>query len=806
MDVPVVCASVARARRAEAELLATAVATHHPGERLVALVVDDGGVGRPEPARSDRRLPYEQVTPSEIGVSRRAFHELALLRSGDDLAASLLPALVAHLCREGRSVVALDVRVALLAPLAALGARALEHGIVLVPRSLRPVPDDGRSPAPADAIAQGAFTPAVVAAGPAAGAALEWWGRSLRLSATDPLASPSVAQPALELLVQQFGAAIETDPGIGVGAWNAHERELSWSSRDGLRAAGAVVRVVDLVGFDPSRAHLLAAGLESPRVLLSDSPGLARLCKERSEALARVEPSVGRAPVLADGSELDERMRRCARRAMARAGHETLPDPFDPAEVDAFHDWLASPDAGDPDAPSIPRYLAALREERRDLLWHFPRVETVDRAHFRAWVESHGLDEGRVPGPLRAAIAQAPFWSAPTGVVVAPPGSLRPGVVLVGYLRAESGVGEAARLAHDALAAAGVELTAVVVGRTPSRQGNAFAPARAEPVADREVNLVWTSADQLPGFASVVGPEFFDGRYTVGYWAWETEELPAPMAASAAMLDEVWVPSRYVHDAVARSVECPVVVVPHPVVVPRVDPRFDTSSLGIPEGFRFLFTYDFLSSFARKNPLGLLEAFTEAFAPGDGPVLVLKSVNGELRLEELEHLRLAARGRRDVVVLDGYLSAGQTGALLSSCDCYVSLHRSEGFGLGLAEAMALGKPVVATGYSGNLDFMDGSCARLVRSRRVEVGDGSPPYDARDHWGEPDLGEAVAHLRGVVSDPVGARELGERGRRRVLARNGTLEVGRVAERRLAEIRSLVRAGYVSRAAEAVRRMR
>src|SRR5213075_3478239 len=106
----------------------------------------------------------------------------------------------------------------------------------------------------------------------------------------------------------------------------------------------------------------------------------------------------------------------------------------------------------------------------------------------------------------------------------------------------------------------------------------------------------------------------------------------------------------------------------------------------------------------RKNPIGLIKAFIEAFPSADDAVLVIKTINGDKRILEIEKLRYAARGRPDIVLKDGYLSQTENNTLTALADCYVSLHRSEGFGLTIAEAMALGKPVIATGYSGNIEF------------------------------------------------------------------------------------------------------
>ena len=126
----------------------------------------------------------------------------------------------------------------------------------------------------------------------------------------------------------------------------------------------------------------------------------------------------------------------------------------------------------------------------------------------------------------------------------------------------------------------------------------------------------------------------------------------------------------------------------------------------------FLFMFDYVSVFERKNPLAVMRASTAFFA-GEGPVLVIKSVNGDLKPLDRERVRLAAADRPDVVFIDDYVTNGERNALMASADAYVSLHRSEGFGLTMAEAMTVGKPVIATGYSGNLDFMTEENSFLV---------------------------------------------------------------------------------------------
>jgi glycosyltransferase involved in cell wall biosynthesis len=189
-----------------------------------------------------------------------------------------------------------------------------------------------------------------------------------------------------------------------------------------------------------------------------------------------------------------------------------------------------------------------------------------------------------------------------------------------------------------------------------------------------------------------------------------------------------------------------------PVTVSGPEPGGSVPA-SVPAGrFVFLFTFDFLSVFERKNPLAIVEAFSKAFTPSEGPVLVVKSVNGDLRRLGRDRVRLAAADRPDIVLIEDYLTNDERDALLARADAYVSLHRAEGFGLTMAEAMILGKPVIATGYSGNLDFMTEENSFLVPYEMAEVPPGCEPYLPGTPWAEPDVDVAARLMRQVVDEP------------------------------------------------------
>lgn len=336
---------------------------------------------------------------------------------------------------------------------------------------------------------------------------------------------------------------------------------------------------------------------------------------------------------------------------------------------------------------------------------------------------------------------------------------------VVGHLRAESGVGEAARAVVAALDAAGVPVLPIhPTDVSVSRQSVPYvtlSPADA----GFGVTVLCLTAAETPGFAGAVGPRFFSGRHTVGLWWWEVSAFPEELHPAFAYVDEVWAGSQHIATALegpAATARVPVTRVRVPVRRPRGRPPA-RAALGLPEGFVFLSTFGYFSSVARKNPLGAIEAFRRAFAPGDGPSLVIKCIDEDRHPSEHTEVLMAAAEHPDVHVLPGYVSRSGMDALIQRSDAVVSLHRAEGFGFSPAEAMALGKPVIATAYSGNLDYMSEDNALLVPGRVVPIGPGTP-YPPDGEWVEPDLDLAAEAMRALASDPALARRIGEQAAR------------------------------------------
>jgi hypothetical protein len=365
------------------------------------------------------------------------------------------------------------------------------------------------------------------------------------------------------------------------------------------------------------------------------------------------------------------------------------------------------------------------------------------------------------------------------------PAALAAGVQIAGYLNAELGVGELARLMTTAVEFGGHPLSTFCYEDTVSRKEHPAGPPRA---GSFDINLICVNADRIGQFVRHAGARFFDERYSVGLWNWELEQFPQSLCAGFDFVDEVWAPTDFVARSVRAADRKPVFTMPPPLGVPFRRPEITRAALGLPGRFMFLFMFDFLSILERKNPLGTIRAFTRAFSNGEGPLLVLKSMNGHRCVNDLEALRAAIDGRSDIRLIENCYPVDLKNALLAECDCYVSLHRSEGLGLTMAEAMALGKPVIATGYSGNLHFMTHENSYLVDYALTEVPPGCDPYPSGAVWAEPDIAMAAAFMRRVHQQPEQARRKARLGQQDILLRHNLDISARAVTERLETIRA------------------
>ena len=362
------------------------------------------------------------------------------------------------------------------------------------------------------------------------------------------------------------------------------------------------------------------------------------------------------------------------------------------------------------------------------------------------------------------------------------------GLNLIGYARGAFGVGEMLRTIAAALEHGGVPFS---VCDFPTTAGSLLSDPRIERhVSTRRpypINLFVINADQMGAAHDYFGRAAYADHYNIANWAWELERFPRRWDSAFELVDEFWVISEFVAKALRARTDKPVIVVP-PAISIVSSRRDNRHRFEFPSGrFMFLTSMDFNSYVSRKNPQAVIAAFRLAFPSSRHDVgLVVKTCNGERHVDALRALSDAAAGDPRIDIRSQMLDREAMWDLQDACDAYVSLHRSEGFGLGLAESMALAKPVVATNYSGNVDFMRAGCCRMVDYRLVALREGEYPAWRNQHWAEPSIEHAAQHMRELADDPVAARLLGERARQSIAASHSRDAMLAVVRARLAQI--------------------
>lgn len=447
-----------------------------------------------------------------------------------------------------------------------------------------------------------------------------------------------------------------------------------------------------------------------------------------------------------------------------------FPDPFGEDSA-AFLVWLSTYGAVEhPVVGEIRELLAQQRDEvlRKERLWR--------RLRLRAWMGRLRLSAAifrqiRIIGGHQAPVPMVGMEFHRDASLLATSTDKRGdggiagqlGVNLIGYLRTQNGVGQSARNAVAALQAAAIPFSLHNLRSLGLREGDDSLTIDTGDSTDYGINLYVVNADQTIVVAAEAAELRKSRRYNVATWVWELSSLPRVWSSAFSAYDEIWAPSSYCQAAIAARSPIPVVHMPYVVTLPEPS-LLSRSDFGISaDRFVFLSIFDMRSVFERKNPLAVISAFSRAFRPEDNCELVIKINHAEAAPAKMDLLRSAAAGKPIRLLCDTFPYPDVV-ALMESSDCVVSLHRAEGFGFVMAEAMLLGKPVIATGYSGNVDFTLSSNSFLVGYTLCPVGPDCQPYDPEALWANPSEEDAAAQMRLVYSNEALRRERAAAGRR------------------------------------------
>jgi glycosyltransferase involved in cell wall biosynthesis len=404
------------------------------------------------------------------------------------------------------------------------------------------------------------------------------------------------------------------------------------------------------------------------------------------------------------------------------------------------------------------------------------RIQVLTRDHLKAarrrimtLTPLHRLWRSLPAGARRAAFARGTALLAPRPDRHAPPA--RSGIAVGGELGRASGLGAGARLMITALDRLGVACWPFPCEVPLPGEARAPRPGLPPPGVPLVLHV---NAPVLPAALLRLPKGFLRGRRVIGYWAWELPVVPGSWRPGAGFVHEIWTPSRFSAGALEPLAPGRVRVVPHPVAASPPKPSaLGRADFGLKDNALVILTsLSLASSFERKNPLAAIAAFRAAFGDAPDRSLVMKVVHASHAPDDLARLRQEAAGATNILFMTETMPEADSHALTQAADIVLSLHRSEGFGLVPAEAMLLGRAVVATDFSGTTDFLDASCGIPIPYRLIPAKDPRGVFEAPGaQWADADIGAASAALRRLAREPGLRARLGAAARAQAERRLG-----------------------------------
>lgn len=331
------------------------------------------------------------------------------------------------------------------------------------------------------------------------------------------------------------------------------------------------------------------------------------------------------------------------------------------------------------------------------------------------------------------------------------PGRYAEGINLIGSIQAASGLGQSSRLVAVELEASGMPYSIKEhhISEQLSMTEHEF-DAKFSDELPYDINLLHINAHEFTVSYMQLGKQVWDYRYNIAFWLWELEEFPAEWIDCISIVDEIWTPAEFVSNSIRKVTDKPVHTIPYHVTAPT-DDKYDRAYFGLPEDkFLFLMMYDNGSMMERKNPLGTLEAFKRAFGKENDEVGLVIKISGNAK-EDMEKIREFFDGYTNIYFMTEMLTKIEVNSLLRDVDVFVSLHRAEGFGLGMAEAMLNGTPCIATNWSANTEFMDEKSACMVDYQLIELTEDIGPFKAGNRWADADVAQAAEYMKRLYAD-------------------------------------------------------
>ncbi|HEY8722062.1 hypothetical protein [Pengzhenrongella sp.] len=746
------CTIVARNYVAYARVLEASFRKTNPGVDFITLIIDGTEADRVEAG------PSIVCLLDDLGLDSAVLEPMVVMYSVMELATALKPSMLQALLRWGYSAVAyFDPDILVLGDLTDLYEEATAHATVLTPHALAPIARDGLEIQEKTIMHSGIYNLGFIAVGTRSAEFLEWWHERLLTDAVVDFENALFTdQRWIDWVPALFEHAISRDPGLNVAYWNAHERPLTRGADGEILASGRPLRFFHFSGFDMKFPWLLSRFMgDQPRVLLSERPVLRELCHAYADALheqdydrRRTQPY--RFAALENGPVLTPVVRSLYRDATTGALPLQPPPAHPVSDPAGLVRWLRTPVQCAPWARLAPADIGLWRS-RPDLRRRFPSPLGAASWYLRRWLDT----DPSVVDFYRDHRLGEPESSARSGHYGA---RRRSGwsVVACGEPEPSGEARTVARRVAREATRAGIPTELVEPLREDRRPFPLWIHRGVGAHQVHDNVIVCVDAQHLSEDRIV---QALAGRpgHRIGLWLSADTSVGADERHILELFDELWVLSRTTELALKTCTKRPVrlVCLPHRTAGADV-----TTADQLPwldeirgSGPLFLLSLDAGADVEQQNPGSAIDAFRRAFCPEDDARLLIHVRNAALTRHQIEMIRHAQGDRTDVVLVTAEVGEGAEGRVVERVDCIVSLHRRSAYGVALADAASFGTPIVATGYSAPMSYLDEDRALLVpfslvlRTPRSAV----RPGETLDLWAEPDVEAAGRAMRTIVED-------------------------------------------------------
>ena len=360
------------------------------------------------------------------------------------------------------------------------------------------------------------------------------------------------------------------------------------------------------------------------------------------------------------------------------------------------------------------------------------------------------------------------------------------GVNLIGFAKAETGLGQSCRLVAAGLDESAIDFTVYNYEHANAvRFDDLTWNEKITNTTPFNINIIHINPNELPHAFIRLGRQVWDRRYNIAFWLWELEQFPEEWLNVLELANEIWTPAEFVSQNLRKITNKPVKTIPYAFAMPECG-NYGRQDFNLPDDkFLFLCMYDSISILGRKNPLGIIEAFKQSFPQENSSVGLVIKINNAVQ-NDIQAINEALSGYQNVYLITCTLSRVQVYSLIKTVDAYVSLHRAEGFGLTMAEAMLLGTPVIATNWSANTEFMDRATACLVDYEFVEIKSDQGPFKAGNRWAEPSISHAAEYMKKLYDDSEYRNALSMKAKARIESQLAPKKIAELIKSRISEI--------------------